>query len=85
MKSEKRNIGGTTTILVTPFHSAAYPMSALVRNPSAGTVFVGGADVTTSNGFPIQLNESFTFDVVNEPMYAISTVTTTIHVLRRGD
>jgi hypothetical protein len=85
MKSEKRNIGGTTTILVTPFHSAAYPMSALVRNMNPGTIYVGGKDVSTANGFPIQLNESFTFDVVNEPVYAVATVTTTIHVLRRGD
>ncbi len=85
MISERRNIPGTTTILVTPFHSAGYPMSAVIKNLGAGTVYLGGANVTTANGFPLELNQALTVDTVNEKIYAIATVTTTIAVFRRGD
>lgn len=85
MKSERRNVPGTTTTLVTPFHSAGYPMSAVVKNLGAGTVYIGGLDVTTANGFPLELNQALTVDVVNEKIYAVATTTTTIAVFRRGD
>ena len=85
MKSEWRAIPGTITTLVTPFHSAGYPMSAVVKNPGPGTVFLGGANVTTSNGFPLETNQAITVDLVNEPVYAVATVTTTTYVFRRGD
>lgn len=85
MKAERPAIGGTNTTIVTPFHSVAYPMSALIRNPGPGTVFLGHHGVTTSIGFPLQTDESLTIDLVNEPLYAVATVTTTIYVFRRGD
>ena len=85
MISHRPTVGGTTTTLVTPFHSAGYPMSAAIKNPGPGTVFLGGPRVTTATGFPLETNEAITVDVVNEPIYAIATVTTTIYIFRRGD
>jgi hypothetical protein len=66
-------------------NNVAYPMSAIIKNPGPGTVFFGGQNVTTSNGFPIATDESLEVDMVNEGIYAVATVTTTIYVLRRGD
>lgn len=86
MKGELRNIGGTTTSLVGVYgNSAVYPTSAVVKNPSAGTVYVGGQDVTTSTGFPLETDDAISIDMVNEGLWAVATVTTTVHVLRRGD
>lgn len=87
MKGELRNVGGTTTVLVGVYgNSAVYPTSAVIKNPSAGTIYLGGhADVTTSTGFPLETDEAISIDLVNEGLYAVATVTTTVHVLRRGD
>ena len=86
MKGEARNIYGTCSVVVSPDgRSAAYPMSALIRNLNVATVYLGHQGVTSSNGFPLRQNESITIDIVNEALYAVSTVTTTVNVLRRGD
>ena len=86
MKSELRAIGGTTTTVVfMPGHAAAYPMSAIILNPSAGTVYLGGIDVTTTNGFPLETDQSIEVDIVAEVLYGVATVTSTVHILRRGD
>lgn len=86
MKAERPAIpANTNTAIVVPFHSAAYPMSALLRNPGPGTVYLGGKGVSSATGFALAMNESLTLDVVNEPLYATATVTTTIQILRRGD
>ena len=86
MKAEFRNVGGTNTVLVAVHgNNVGYPMSAIVKNGSAGTIFVGHAGVTTSNGFPLAFGESLEVDLVNEGLYGVATVTTSINVLRRGD
>lgn len=86
MKGEARNIYGTCSIVVAPDgRNVAYPMSALIRNLNVATVYLGHAGVTASNGFPLRQNESITIDIVNEALYAVSTVTTTVNILRRGD
>lgn len=87
MKSRRPNVGADTNTIIIAVHgnSVAYPMSGLIRNPGPGTVYLGQEGVTTQNGFPLNINESLTLDLVNEGVYAIATVTTTIYVLRRGD
>lgn len=86
MKGEVRNVGGTNTVLVAIFgNNIGYPMSAIIKNPSAGTIYLGHGGVTTSDGFPLETDESLEVDLVNEGLYAVATVTTTINVLRRGD
>lgn len=86
MKGELRNPGGTSTVLVAIYgNNIGYPMAAIIRNDSAGTVFLGHAGVTTANGFPLKNGESLEVDLVNEALYAVATVTTSINILRRGD
>lgn len=86
MKGEARNIYGTCSIVVAPDgRNVAYPMSALIRNLNVATVYLGHNGVTTSNGFPLRQNESITIDIVNEALFAVATVTTTVNILRRGD
>ena len=87
MKARRPVVGADTNTIVIAVHgnSVAYPMSGLVRNPGPGTIYLGEEGVTTSTGFPLQINESLILDLVNEGVYAVATVTTTIYVLRRGD
>jgi len=87
MKGELRNIGGTNTTIAAVFGNVAYPMSIIVKVPaSSGTVYLGGSGVNTStNGFPLAAGESLEVDLVNEQLYAVTTVTTTVYILRRGD
>lgn len=68
--------------------STAYPTGALLKsNTGNGTIWFGGADVTSTNGFPMAAGEALEVDLVNEILYAISTTTasSTLFVLRRGD
>jgi hypothetical protein len=86
MKAELRNVGGTNTAMITLMaHTAGYPMSAIILNPSAGTVFLGAQGVTTATGFPLATDQSIELDLVNENLFAVATVTTSVHILRRGD
>jgi hypothetical protein len=86
MKAELRNVGGSNTAMISLMaHSAGYPMSAIILNPSAGTVFLGHQGVTTANGFPLRTDQSIEVDLVNENLFGVATVTTTINILRRGD
>lgn len=86
MKGEFRLVGGTCTVLVTTFeNTAAYPMAAIIRNESAGTIYLGHSGVTTSNGFPLKNGESLEVDMINDRLFGIATVTTSISILRRGD
>lgn len=88
MKGLQPSITPTTnTLLVRGFNnSAAYPMSALIKNPTGGgTLYLGHHGVTSSTGFPLEPGESLEVDVVSENLYAITTATTTVYLLRRGD
>lgn len=86
MKGERPAVTGTSSILVAIMgNNIGYPMSALIANPGPGTIYLGGQGVTTSTGFPLATDDSLTVDLVNEAVYAVATVTTTVHILRRGD
>ena len=86
MKAERPAVTGISTVLVAIHgNNVGYPMSAIIRNPGPGTIYLGHEDVTTSNGFPLATDESLEVDLVNEGVYAIATVTTTVYILRRGD
>ena len=69
---------------------AAYPGSAVILVPVAGsTVFVGGSDVTSVNGFPLTPTASapvsLEWDYVNDAMFAIvAGGTQDVNVLRRA-
>lgn len=86
MKGEIVNVGGTCTFLVrVSGQNIGYPMSAIIRNFSAGTIYMGHQGVTAANGMPLLNGESLEIDIVNESLYAVATTTTTINILRRGD
>lgn len=87
MRGEVRPIGGTNTALVAIFgNNIGYPMAAIIKVPSgAGTIYLGQTGVTTAGGFPLAAGESLEVDMVNEALYAVATVTTTVYILRRGD
>jgi hypothetical protein len=87
VKGEQRTIGATTNTILVQRHgaSAAYPMSALIKNPGPGTIYLGHHGLTSSTGFPLNADESLEVDIVNEDLYAITTTNTTAYILRRGD
>ena len=87
MRSELRNIGAdtNTVVVLTTGQNIGYPMAAIIRNPGPGTVYIGHRGCTASDGFPLATGESIEVDMVNENMYGVATVTTSIRILRRGD
>lgn len=62
--------------------------SVILRNRGTIAIFVGGADVTTSNGYQVDPGESLSIDVsgwggANVAVYAITVSSTaTVHVLQ---
>lgn len=60
-------------------------MSALIKNPGPGTVYLGHHGLSSSTGFPLEADESLEVDLVNDDLYAITTATTTVYILRRFD
>jgi hypothetical protein len=66
--------------------SVAYPAAALIRNPESGlTVYLGG-EADGTGGFPLGAGEDIEVDLVGEILYGVvSTTSTTLYILRRGD
>ena len=65
----------TTTVARIPHpdggHSDA-PAGVMVHNLGASTVYIGGPDVTTANGYPIGAGEEVTVNLISgEIIYAI--------------
>jgi hypothetical protein len=62
------------------------PISVIIWNPTGQTVYLGGRDVTTANGFPITAGSfSPAIDLVGEHLYAVVAATTqAVNVLGRG-
>jgi len=84
---------GTSATLLTPsaftnsISSNQQGISLLVQNPSSVTVFLGGADVTTTTyGFALSANQSIAIDLnSDELLYAVvASSTQTVNVLRQG-
>lgn len=64
VKSSVVTVGVTATPLHVPTPDAIAGATVGVKVPAAGaTVFVGGADVTTANGWPLPAGESLFIDV----------------------
>lgn len=58
--------------------------SLAVRFDGTPTIYVGGADVTTGNGFPLVSGDSYDLDQ-GERLYAVvSSGTQSVRVIRRG-
>jgi hypothetical protein len=64
------------------YGSAAAPASVLVKNPTGGnTVYLGGATVDATDGFPLAGGESVAMDLVAEGLWAMCASTQDINVL----
>ena len=59
------------------------PQSVLVKNTSADSAYLGGADVSSSNGFQLSQNQSITVDLTADQLFAVtgSGTTATVHLL----
>jgi hypothetical protein len=85
VKSVVESVTSTRAVIVTPNNNVDYKMACFLKVATGGnTVYIGGPDLTTANGFPIVAGEVASIDVVNEPIYAITASTATLYVLRRG-
>lgn len=66
----------------------AFNANLVVRNRGAASVWLGGASVTTSNGFELGAGETLPFrgfDTAVLPLYAVAASgTNTLHVFRAG-
>lgn len=75
--SSQINVTTTATLLVADSIQAEE-----VHIHAANTIYVGGSDVTTSNGLKMDNGDKITFNVHNGSIYAIApTGTATTHVL----
>ena len=59
--SSSVTIGDSATII--PASDLSNRKSMTIRNNGSNTIFIGGSGVTTGNGFPIKVNESFDIDL----------------------
>lgn len=63
--------------------SAQAPRYIKIANVGANTVYVGGSDVTTSNGYPIAngASDSFT-QLAADHMYVVATTSVAVRVFK---
>jgi hypothetical protein len=89
VKGERVEITTSATLILDPTNkgSVNYPMAAIIKLKSdAGqSVYLGSSSVTSGDGFELQVGESISVDIINEPLYGIVAATTAaVHVLRRA-
>lgn len=77
MKSTKPTVTTTATAIVSAGGNGQSPKSCGISVPTGGqTVYIGGPDVTTANGFPLASPSEHFFDLVQEAVYAVVAATT---------
>ena len=58
------------------------PRSVLIKNTSTDSVYIGGSNVSSSNGFVLAQNNSITVDLTADQVYAVtSSNTASVHLL----
>jgi len=63
--------------------SAQVPRYVKIANVGANTVYVGGSDVTTSNGYPISGTSSDSFtQLAADHMYIVATTSVAVRVFK---
>lgn len=79
-------VGTTATELTTAPTDTVAGQSLAIRNKGTASVYLGGAGVTTGNGFELAAGESLSVDLAEgERLYAIAASgTVPVHVLRTG-
>ena len=72
------SVGTTRSLIVA---DDLFPESVNFHSAS-GTIYIGGADVTTSNGYRLDNGDKLTLDNHDNPIYAVtSSGTATLYVL----
>lgn len=87
VQSASVSVGSTATALTAAESSGSDPVSVAVAVPSGGvTVYVGGSDVTTGNGYPLAGGAAMSIDLrQGERLYGIvASGTQSVNVLRSG-
>lgn len=87
IKSARVTIGTAPTPLNSADVSGISGSGIAVKNLAAVEIFIGGADVTTANGFPVPAGGSFEidFESANEIAYAVVSLgTAEVVVLAAG-
>lgn len=66
--------------------SVGYATAAIIRNLSSGqTVYIGGPDVDTTQGFPLAAGEDLEVDIVGDIIYGVTSTTSCyLYIFRRG-
>lgn len=59
VEAEAIDVGPTPVALNVAEGAGSDPVTLAVRNNGAATVYVGGSDVTTADGFPIAAGATF--------------------------
>jgi hypothetical protein len=68
----------TSLIIASPQADSVSGADIAVRNTSAVTVFLGGAAVTTSTGFPLFAGESVSMSIGEDAVYGIVVTSTAV-------
>ena len=62
-----------------------YLRAGTIYNATGATLYIGGATVTDTTGFPIAAGASYDYEMGAEDLYGYSVAGGTVNVLRRGD
>jgi hypothetical protein len=76
MRSKAVTIG-TTPTLIAAGGSTMNPRSVAIQVPAAGqTVYIGGDDVSTTNGFAVAVGGHISVDLTGDEVYGVVAATT---------
>lgn len=87
MKSTQPTATTTAAIIVNAdAGDRLHPVQAIVRTDGATTVYLGGSDVTSSNGFALPQDTAVTVELVaGDDLYAVTAAgTSAMSVLKTG-
>lgn len=74
---------GTSATVLNPTTDGNQGFSSLLVQPQSGTIYVGGAAVTTGTGFPVGPGATLAIDVDNaETVYGVAAAATSVNVLQ---
>lgn len=80
--SQQKTLSTTASIIAAAGSSMADKVTCVVKKPSA-LIYIGGSDVTTTNGMPVDTTDAIALDLgPGDILYAIaSAATPTVQVL----
>ena len=80
VKSQKQTIGTSATQI--PTTNLGSRKSAIIKNNSGGILYLGGADVTVAQGYPLEVGDEFIMATnSNAAIYGISESSVEVRVM----